>query len=173
MAKKKAHPTDKPSTGKGLRLDNLKYKWDGGKPGTPHADKEKFYHPRLTVTHELPPDGHENSFGPPKEVVGHMNWHGETGEIGMIEVNPMYRGLKVATHMMELATKKSPEMGVPAPVHSDLRTKGGDAWAKSTGMETPPIRSGVCRNCSQLRDSTGSCKCTFGPEHFKLWDGWN
>jgi GNAT superfamily N-acetyltransferase len=169
MTKKKAHPTEKPSTGKGLRLDDLKYEWDGGKLGTPYADKERFYHPSLTLTHELPPDGHESVSGPNKEVVGRLNWHGTTGAINMIEVHPQYRGLKVATHMLELAKKQSSIMGVPEPTHSDLRTVGGDAWAKSTGMGVPPIRSGVCRDCSELRKESGECSCTDGPQHMRIF----
>jgi hypothetical protein len=167
--KKKAHPRESPPKGQGLRLDDLKYEWDGGKPGTPHADKERFYHPSLTITHELPPDGKENHFGTPKEVVGRMNWHGRTGAINMIEVNGKYRGLKVATHMFELAKKQSSIMGVPEPVHSDIRTPAGDAWAKSTGMNVPAIRSGVCRDCSELRKNTGECECTDGPQNLRLF----
>jgi hypothetical protein len=168
--KKKAHPKESPPQGEGLRLDDLKYEWDGGKPGTPHADKERFYHPSLTITHELPPDGRESHFGTPKEIVGRLNWHGSKGTINMIEVHPKYRGLKVATHMFELAKKQSSIMGVPEPVHSDLRTAGGDAWAKSTGMDVPAIRSGVCRDCSKLRKDTGECECTDGPQHFRLFN---
>ena len=172
--KKKAHPVEIPAEGTGLRLDNLNYEWSGGKAGTPHADTKRNSHPRLVVSHEDPTEYGKGSIpGPHKEVVGHMNWHGETGKIGMIEVHPQYRGLKVATHMLDLATKKSPEMGVAAPVNSDLRTEGGDAWAKNNGLYVPPIRSGVCRDCSELRDNTGSCKCTLGPEHFRLWNGWD
>ena len=167
---KKAYPIEAPRNGEGLRLDNLKYEWDGGKPGTPHADKKRFYHPSLTLTHELPPDGHESVSGPHKEVVGRITWHGATGAINMVEVHPKYRGLKVATHMFELAKKQSSIMGVPEPVHSDLRTPGGDAWAKSTGMDVPPIRSGVCRDCSKLRSNTGECECTDGPQHMRIFN---
>ena len=170
MAKKKAHPKGTPPKGKGLRLDNLKYEWSGGKPGTPHADADRFYHPSLMVTHELPPDGHESVSGPNKEVVGRLNWHGDTGAVNMIEVHPHYRGLKVATHMFELAKKQSSIMGVPEPTHSDLRTAGGDAWAKSTGLDVPPIRSGVCRDCSELRKESGECSCTDGPQNMRLFD---
>jgi GNAT superfamily N-acetyltransferase len=170
MATKKAHPKEGTPTGTGLRLDDLKYEWDGGKPGTPHAHKERFYHPSLTITHELPPDGHEKYFGIPKEVVGRFSWHGKTGAINMVEVHPRYRGLKVATHMLELAKKQSSIMGVPEPTHSDLRTAGGDAWAKSTGMDVPPIRSGVCRDCSELRKDSGECSCTDGAQNMRLFN---
>jgi hypothetical protein len=168
--KKKAHPKESPPTGQGLRLDDLKYEWNGGKPGTPHADKERFYHPELQIIHEDPVQYGRGSIpGPHKEIVGRLNWHGATGAINMIEVHPKYRGLKVATHMLELAKKQSSIMGVPEPAHSDLRTAGGDAWAKSTGMSVPAIRSGVCRDCSKLRKDTGECECTDGPQNMRLF----
>jgi hypothetical protein len=168
MATKKAHPIEKLKPDEGLRLDNLEYQFSGGKPGTPHAHKERFYSPSLLIMHDQP----QNSKDPwqdRKEVVGRLSWHGKTGAINMIEVHPKYRGLKVATHMLELAKKQSSIMGVPEPVHSDLRTPEGDDWAKSTSMDVPPIRSGVCRDCSKLRSDTGECECTEGPQHMRLW----
>ena len=158
MAKKKAYPTEGFRKEEGLTLANVKYKFIGGLVGTIHStDKEFDEHPSLSVLNEK------------NKRIGRFHWDGETGHIRMVEVNPKYRGLKVATQMLHMATKESSKMGVAAPIHSDVRTEEGDAWAKSTGMTVPPIKSGVCRDCSELRSSSGECKCTKNLINNRAW----
>lgn len=93
-----------------------------------------------------------------KEMISTMSWHPETGEIHSIQVHPNYRGLGVATHTYERAKKFAEEKGLAEPIHSSSRTVAGDAWAKSIG-DPVPVKSGVCRDCSTLRGSSGECKC--------------
>lgn len=98
--------------------------------------------------------------------VGQMTWNHETGELNQIQVHPKYQRTGLATAMWKKAHDLSKEHGVVAPVHSGIRTESGTAWAKSTGDPVPPVASGVCRDCSKLRDTNGECGCEGVYLHF-------
>lgn len=66
--------------------------------------------------------------------------HG-TGEIANVEVASRTRRQGLATAMYRFANDiaESSEGRIPAPEHSEARTKAGDAWARAVGGYLPPI----------------------------------
>lgn len=78
-----------------------------------------------------------------RERVGGMRWKAEAskgyepGEIDDIKVNPAHRRKGLATAMYNYAVASGIE---PAPRHSPARSIAGDAWARTTGGDLPPLR---------------------------------
>ena len=60
---------------------------------------------------------------------------GDTGEIRRMETSPRQRRKGYATQLFNVATTYSGHIGVPAPQHSDERTKSGEAWATHLGAK--------------------------------------
>lgn len=72
-----------------------------------------------------------------KRSLGWMQWRDDTGELEHIMVNWDERRRGIATTMWTRAHQLSEERGITPPRHSPLRTKLGDAWAKSLGDVLP------------------------------------
>ena len=69
------------------------------------------------------------------ELIGHLRWDSEHGEISDVEVDTEHQRKGVASGLLNYARRVSQEQGFPEPVHSNLRTHAGDAWARSVGGE--------------------------------------
>lgn len=68
-------------------------------------------------------------------VVGHE------GEIQGLETHPKHRRQGLASELWHAANEHSKTTpGVPAPQHSQLRTRAGEAWAKKVGGDVPGRR---------------------------------
>jgi hypothetical protein len=70
--------------------------------------------------------------------LGFIDWHKKTGKIENINVSGRYRGLGLATGLLEESTKLSARTGIKSPEHSRHRTDKGDAWARKVGGPLPP-----------------------------------
>lgn len=68
-----------------------------------------------------------------KELIGHLVWEEDSGEIYKLWVQSAYRRKGYATELWNRA-KNYPIK----PKHSAWRTNEGEAWALSTGDELPP-----------------------------------
>lgn len=74
-------------------------------------------------------------------VVGSMGMDAK-GRIQHIEVHPDRRRMGLASKMLKVGQDIHKEIeSIPAPTHSDTRTKSGEAWAKSMGAK--PAKSKV------------------------------
>ena len=101
---------------------------------------EPLTYPQHELTAMVPetlkkPDGGE--YTSHKEI-GTIKWHQRTGEINWVRTHPDYRGLGVATTLLEKAHKLSADTGIKAPKHSRHRTELGDKWAGAVGGDVPP-----------------------------------
>ena len=72
--------------------------------------------------------------------VGYLRWYGGVdGEIHDVNVDEKHRNKKLATQLFHFATKKAKETNRKTPTHSPMRSRSGDAWAKSVGGKVPPL----------------------------------
>jgi hypothetical protein len=89
------------------------------------------------------------------KVLGKMTWHGKTGRVQAIHVDPEYQGLGVATSLWERGNKLA-EMGhAPAPKHSNERTMAGDEWASKVGGKLPRLDSASKKKNEERRKLLG------------------
>lgn len=65
--------------------------------------------------------------------IGYFHWNAGHGEIEDVDVDKEHQRKGVATAMYSKAVDTSKQLGFYEPVHSNLRTPSGDAWAKSVG----------------------------------------
>jgi len=152
-------------------MDPAHRMWEltGGPPHSKFNDHPGsfFYHLLLKAPyydHEIPQGYRDNTKHIKGYVhsldVGRIAWNHETGELQQIEVHDRYRRQGLGTALWNKAHELSAQHGLVAPVHSGVRTPDGTHWALSTKQPVPPIASGVCRDCSKLRDTnTGECNC--------------
>lgn len=92
------------------------------------------YHPNLTRQH---PHFYLMSEAQTGKPVSNMALDRE-GKVLAVETDPKKRRQGLATKLWTEAQKHSQEMpGVPAPKHSGMRTRAGEAWAKKVGGEVP------------------------------------
>lgn len=82
-------------------------------------------------------ESHAPDDGKASDVLGHLHWSSNSGQILDVHVSPQFRRKGVATAMLKAARDVAVKTGVPSPVHSDDRSDMGDAWAKSTGEPLP------------------------------------
>lgn len=75
--------------------------------------------------------------------VGHLYWHPGTGEIKDLLVSGEHEGKGLATRMYEVANDTARQQDLPMPKHSQSRTRGGDAWARTVGGDLPPLKGGT------------------------------
>lgn len=83
------------------------------------------------------------------------SWEGG-GRIVHIEVtHDEHRRRGLATALYERAIVVAQEMGLAIPIHHNLRTREGDAWANSTGDIVPLLR---CTSCGEHGHYGSDCK---------------
>ena len=70
------------------------------------------------------------------EQMGHLAW--DDTSVHGLGTAPAYRRQGVATKMWQHANQLAAQGIAPAPRHSSIRTKEGDAWARSVGGDLPP-----------------------------------
>jgi len=87
--------------------------------------------------HHLEIESHDPS-DPQSRVMGHIEWHKDSGEILGVDTKHRFQRMGVANTLFQEAHKAAREQGLVAPVHSKDRTDMGDAWAKQTGTDVPP-----------------------------------
>lgn len=90
-----------------------------------------------------------------EESVGKIVWHGRTGRVNFVYVDPKYRGLGVATNLWHRATQLSEMGNLPTPKHSNDRTISGDAWVKTVGGKVPPLDPKRARQNQARRKAMG------------------
>ena len=110
------------------------------------AAKDKISPDQFSFRHEHDTGRDEHALyaehKPTGRDVGYMNWAGNRwgspGHLWEIEVDEDFQRKGVATSMWNHAknlAKTNPS--ISHPVHSDVRTPEGAAWAKSTGDFVP------------------------------------
>lgn len=65
--------------------------------------------------------------------VGYLDWHAEHGEIEDVDVLPEHQRKGIATAMYQRAQEVARTQNLVEPVHSNLRSPSGDAWAQRVG----------------------------------------
>ena len=73
----------------------------------------------------------------------------EGGKVQAVETHPKYRRQGLAKKLWGIAQENTAQ-GAPAPSHSAMRTRSGEAWAKKVGGEVPP-RSGQLLSARQMQ----------------------
>lgn len=73
----------------------------------------------------------------------------EKGKVSGVETHPKYRRQGLAKKLWDYAGSRS-DIGIPAPQHSTMRTKEGEAWAHKVGGEVPK-RVGNLLSARQMR----------------------
>lgn len=68
----------------------------------------------------------------------------DVSRIDHIEVHPDYRRQGLATLLYREAVRESERLEIPCPIHHEVRTADGDAWAQSLGDIVPEIACGMC-----------------------------
>lgn len=89
------------------------------------------------------PDENITGFSFPQRysnTIGAMGIDPTTGVINEMAVVPSRQRQGIATAMLGVAQRMSAQTPhlLPEPRHGSFRTPEGDAWAKSTGLPTPP-----------------------------------
>jgi len=71
---------------------------------------------------------------------GHLSWDADTGKVNEVVVPEEHQRKGIATAMWNHAHKLAEEKGIKAPVHSEVRTPEGDAWAKKVTPDVAPAK---------------------------------
>lgn len=103
------------------------------------------YHPGLTPQH---PHLYVLSDKQSGKYLSNMVLDHE-GKVSAVETHPDFRKQGLAKKLWGIAQENT-DQGAPAPQHSAMRTKEGEAWAKKVGGEVPP-RSGELLSPRQMK----------------------
>lgn len=79
--------------------------------------------------------------------IGSISWDSKTGVIRRISTHPDFRGLGVATTLLERATKLSQNSGIKEPQQSKKRTALGEKWSQSLNQ---PLPERSCYQCGKV-----------------------
>ena len=131
--------TPRPSDpNKPRNLSGVQFKYFAPGKGFDNYHELRAIAPEATRNEDMvSPTGKIISRGGKGQVVGTIKWHPQTGSINWVRTHPDYRGLGVASTLMEKANKLSADTGIKAPKHSIHRTEEGDKWAKAVGGKVP------------------------------------
>lgn len=71
------------------------------------------------------------------DMIGHLRWNREGGEIDQVHVMPEHRRRGVATALWHEANRIAAEHAVAPPQIGPERTQAGEALARSLGTDVP------------------------------------